>query len=788
VTNKFTLKTAIRTALMGSALLAASPMAFADEIPPHERQPFFGDLHIHTNQSLDSYLYNNANNPDDAYKFAKGETTLPIGNSGVTVKISKPLDFAAVTDHAESMVEYFLCVDEQGREVSDVYDSEDCTALRNLDQALFTEINLAMQEEEPKRSKDICPAGEDDAACLNASKTMWQGYQETANEHNNADNFTAFIAYEHSPTFVADGALHRNIIFRGTDVPENVLSAYDVYTPSSLWETLEGTCTGKCEVLVIPHNPNMSKGMFFAKTEPKKGESYTQEDYERRSRLEPLIEIHQAKGNSECLLGAGTTDEFCQFESITRSCDGFDDVPGSDKVNCLEDSYVRNGLKKGLELAGHIKLNGLNPFKYGFIGSTDTHNATSGLTAEFQRVGNTAKTATSEDRLFGDGRLGRSGPVNYNPGGLAGVWAEENSRAAIFDALKRKEAFGTSGSRIIVRFFAGLDYPINLDKYPRETMLQKAYEKGTPMGGDIDDLDMPIDGEIIPYKFLVWAAKDPNSANLQRLQIIKGWEDSNGTHEKVYDVACSDGLEPDSWTHRCPDNGAKVDLKSCNYSENKGATELKTTWIDPDFDPSHRAFYYVRVLENPTCRWSTYDAKELGIEPLNDVAPTVQERAWSSPIWYTPSTTTKEIIKERIVEIIKKKGKKTILQMVKNLLKAKKPFLQALIENRNTGSKKLPNPIIKALLRGKTVTYLNLRDGSTQEVSFTQKGKRVVNLGPDHMVSTPYEIRDDQLYEQSSLDKEYGTSIYSIRSESGYHYIACDSRDNGYCNWEIIRK
>jgi len=805
VTNNITLKTAIRTALMGSVLVAGSQTAFAGEknLPRKPQQVLFGDLHVHTNYSLDSYLFNNANDPNDAYLFAKGEKALPIGNCGddaapddcgETLRISAPLDFAAVTDHAETMAEYLLCTvspSKQGEpDCDDVtnpnregweksYCSDDCKGVRDLDTSLFTEVQTELQEDEPQRREDICPS--ESEICHTASETIWKRFQKIANLHNKSPNFTAFIGYEHSPYFTGGGKFHRNIIFRGTLVPENVLSAYDVYTAHELLEQLDHTCTGKCEALVIPHNPNLSNGMFFATMEPKtpdgKEHSYSLEDYERRSRLEPLIEIHQVKGNSECRLGLGTTDEFCQFEEKTHPCDGF--VHQEPGFNCLEDSYVRNGLKKGLKLAEeNTELNGLNPFKYGFIGSTDTHNATPGLTAEFQPVGGSPSDATPEARLEG-------GSLN-NPGGLAGVWVEKNTRGAIFDALKRKEAFGTSGSRIKVRFFAGWDYPSNLHKYPSESMLQTAYEKGVPMGGDIND-DLVLNQPEEP-RFLVWAAKDPLSANLQRLQIIKGWTDTDGTHEKVYDVACSDGLVPDSSTYRCPDNGVQVDLKTCNYSEFKGASELKATWTDPEFDSSHRAFYYARILENPTCRWSTYDANTLGIEPLKEVSPTVQERAWSSPIWYTPSTTA---IKADKIGTAIQEDKKAVINKLLNLLKAKKPLLQALIEQlaaKRYPAQKLSTRQIGKLLQGKTVTYLNRRDGSTSEVLFTQKGKRELILDPDYMVSTPYEIRDDQLYERSGRDKEHGTSIYQVRGDSQFHYITCDSRDNGYCNWEIILK
>ncbi len=753
---------------------------------------------------LDSYIFGNTNDPDEAYQFAKGDKALPIGGTdGTKVMISKPLDFAAVTDHAETMAEYPLCTQlPPGQEEPNcnsskerakhevwesIYCSANCVGVRAHDIKTFLDVQAGLRNDKPQRDPDVCPPtgtinGETDSKiCRVASMAMWKRFQEIANQHNDPGQFTTFIAYEHSPYLANGGTFHRNVIFRGKEVPNNVISAYDAYTASELWKQLDDSCDNSkgCEVLVIPHNINLSSGMFFAKTD-RLGDSYTSDDYERREKLEPLIEIHQSKGNSECLLGAGTTDEFCQFEMRTYPCDNAGSIPGSENVNCREDSYVRNGLKKGLELAGEEDMKGHNPFKYGFVGGTDNHNATPGLTAEFQAVVGVLKTPA--ERLSCDNRIN-------NPGGLTGVWAEKNTRDAIFDALKRKEAFATSGSRITVRFFAGWDYSSNLHKYPKETMLKEAYENGTPMGGDItidndDDtlLDDILNRESVP-KFLVWAAKDPLSANLQRLQIIKGWEDKDGTHEEVYDVACSDGLQPDRWTHRCPDNGANIDLKDCNYSEFKGATELKTTWRDPDFDPSRRAFYYVRVLENPTCRWSTYDANTLGIEPLEDVPPTIQERAWSSPIWYTP--TAKEIIEEGVA----KKGAKRAIIDVAKLLKAERPFPPTLFKQlvASYKAKKLPTPVVEAILKGRTVTYKNLRDGSRQDVFFSDDGKRMVYHGPDHTVTTPYEIRDNQLYERSG-DKEHGTSIYRMRAESDFHYIACDSRDNGYCNWEIIRK
>jgi hypothetical protein len=410
----------------------------------------------------------------------------------------------------------------------------------------------------------------------------------------------------------------------------------------------------------------MSYGSIFREYEPE-----DRGDAQLRQKMEPLVEIFQAKGDSECRFGVGSNDELCNFEKLDRrqarkKCpkgstlsklpssvqlgDGWlsflpsrdpklycvpicneDSEPG--KSDCAwPNSYVRNGLKDGL---AYEKLLGVNPFKYGIIASTDTHNGIPGATEEDQYKGNHGGSDNSpeERRIGGVGGKFGTNDIN-NPGGLAGVWAEENTRDSIFDALKRRETFGTSGTRIKVRLFGGWEYANNL--HQQRDMIQQAYEKGVAMGSDL-----PAPTTKTP-KFLVWATKAPNSANLQRLQIIKGWLDKDGkTREKVYDVACSDGLKPHPKIHRCLYNPKSVrntvDLKDCSYSLTKGAVELKTTWTDPDFDSSERAFYYARVVEYPTCRWSQWDVARTILEPLPNVPATIQERAWSSPIWYSPS-------------------------------------------------------------------------------------------------------------------------------------------------------
>jgi hypothetical protein len=629
----------------GFILLFGSKTLFAVQT---QKEAYFGDIHVHTSYDIDSRMNGNTNDPDAAYKFAKGEISIPIAKAlnpspKVKLKISRPLDFVAVTDHAEMMAIDFLCLDKKNLKAHpDIYKSKSCKALRSYKaSSLFSEEKELLQAK-PQLPKDICSPT--NSVCNKASEIRWKEIQKIANKHYEKGVFTTFISYEHTPTTSTHGAFHRNILFRGSSVPKLPLSAYDVSTASALWKKLDETCSQEnhCQALVVPHMINVSNGMFFAKKDRQDHTDrqtsptpYTIADIQRKRRLEPLVEIHQTKGNSECLYGAGTTDEQCKFESkIKRPCKKFDKKNYPD-VNCREDSYVRNGLKKGLAIASKNSFNGLNPFEYGFVGGTDNQHGAPGSVEEYNYISAGGLAGlTPKGRLTQQPKKHSKAPIRYtNPGGLTGVWAEENSREAIFDALQQKEVFATSGTRISVRVFASFNYKTDLSQLSDEKMIKEAYKSGVPMGGDFHQNSSVKNTE--SPNFLVLAKKDSLSANLQRLQIIKGWLDTDGVHEKVYDIACSDGLTPDS-SHVCPSNNAKVNIKDCSVSKTEGDSQFKTMWKDPDFNPSQRAFYYVRVLENPTCRWSTYDANKLGISPVDDIPSTIQERAWSSPIWYTP--------------------------------------------------------------------------------------------------------------------------------------------------------
>jgi hypothetical protein len=473
--------------------------------------------------------------------------------------------------------------------------------------------------------------------CIHAAQSVWEDVQNAANENYQPGKFTTLIGFEYSPTLIRGGMLHRNVIFRGAQVPNTVFGAADGFA-EDLLRWLDKQCTGTCRALSIPHNPNFSWGLMFGNTNSD-ATPLTQANLLLRAKYEKLVEIFQAKGSSECARGVGSSDEECGFENLFPACkpgeEAIDPKTGQHTPQCVaQNDLVRGVLKRGLQ---EEVQRGFNPFKLGFVGGTDNHNGMPGDTSQKGYNGHAAPNDSSPEI-----RLGLKNTIvtrtlglpttGINPGGLTGVWAERNTREGIWDALERRESWGTSGTRLRVRFFGGFDLPANVHQQPERVKL--AYAKGVPMGSD---LKPGRDDAGKAPSFAVWALRDASSAPLQRIQIVKGWVDGDSTREQVFDVACSDHLQPDGKTHRCPDNGARVNLSDCSISQDKGAAELATTWTDPDFKTQQAAFYYVRVLENPVCRYSQYDALKLGVAHPAGFSPTVQERAWSSPIWYTPS-------------------------------------------------------------------------------------------------------------------------------------------------------
>ena len=584
------------------------------------RNAYFGDLHVHSSWSLDAWTFGHPmrNDPSVAYRYGRGEPILD-ADGNVRGRLAAPLDFMAVTDHDNWLGEVQFCQDPD----ASTYDLPVCREFRAGSVPAF--FRLRRTSLRNQRDPALCGDAEPgpDNRCDRRAAHQWRLVQEMADAYYEPGVFTTFTAFEFSAVHRAGGGwLHRNVFFRGEDVPAwGGAALARGHSPERLWEWMDAACTGDCDVIAIPHNTNYGGGVVLAPNNAD-GTPFTPEILERRARLEPLIEIHQVKGNSECAIGLLTADEDCNFEQVFEPCAAgqppADPERGTARCTVAPD-LVRNALRTGLEVEAE---HGINPFKYGLIGSTDDHRSMPGSAVE----------QTWQGDFFGE--IGATTPGNprNNPGGLAAVWAEENTRDAIFDALRRRETFATSGPRIRIRFFGGWALPADL--HTRPDLVAEGYRRGVPMGGDLP----AASGGAGAPQFVVWATRDANGAALQKLQIVKGWDDpAGGTGERVYDVACDSGRPPDPGTRRCADNGAQVNLADCSTAGAAGAAELSAVWTDPDFDPARRAFYYVRVLENPTCRWTTWRALESGGELPDGVPPVIEERAWSSPIWYTPA-------------------------------------------------------------------------------------------------------------------------------------------------------
>lgn len=587
---------------------------FRPDNQPFEPQPknplnnvYFGDLHIHTNISSDAYLFGNRLDMDTAYRFAKGETGATL-RTGEYVEISRPLDFAALTDHAETFGRRQAC---ESPGASDVARAA-CDQLEVPSLIGFMQLRQRAEQRPPVRPMAVF----NDNPKLERSYAAetWQQVQMAANRHYEPGRFTTFAAYEYSPAMPDRGKNHRNIVFRGNDVPKYAVSSFDAISEIELWRQLEATCTADCQFLTIPHNMNKTWGLAFA-GETIDGVAYAEEDWKLRERNEPLVEMFQIKGSSECSMMFGAGDEECGFEQFLPPC------AKGQETSCLPTtSMARDGLRIGLELEDEI---GVNPLEFGMVGSTDTHNSNPGDTEEWDYRGATSFASSPAARRMSPDNV--TGIRNNNPGGLAAVWAPENTREALFDAMKRKEVYATSGTRIVLRMFAGFELPADI----AETAdLTAAYEHGTPMGGRLNAIS--AGGNAV--SLFVWATQDPISAPLARIQIVKGWIENGESHEAVYDVACG-GSALNPTTAKCAPNGATVDLSDCSWDTTVGASDLKATWTDPDFDSAEDAFYYARVVQNPTCRWTTYDSLRLGLAPLADSHTTVSEMAWGSPVW-----------------------------------------------------------------------------------------------------------------------------------------------------------
>ncbi len=741
--GKATLKVILTTLV---ACIATSGQVLAQQKNP-ERNVYFGETHIHTSWSMDAYLFGNRiTGPDDAYKYARGQIIKhPLGYD---IKIETPLDFMGVTDHSE-----YVGVTKQantpGSYVSKLPEAQPLIVHDPNDKAETEKVFLYLIK---LMSSAPVPA----LMSKEVAATVWKENVKIADENNQPGKFTAFCSYEYTSQHDYRN-LHRNIFFRDSaKVPEMPFTSLQSWHPEDLWRWMDTQREAGIELLAISHNANVSDGWMYPTDVDSLGRPIDAAWAASRDRNERLVEIKQMKGQSETHPLLSPNDEFADYE-ISSYLLGL--PADSGRIDRIAGSYGRQALKDGITMQD---TRGYNPYKFGFAAASDSHYTGSPYRQHNFYGAHGLEDGTIETRMAGHSFSGVD--VRYfNPAGLTGVWAEENTRASIWDAMYRKETFGVSGPHIKVRFFGGWEYDA-------ETILQPdwvkiGYAKGVPMGGDLP----PKKGET--PAFMVWAVKDPTSGNLDRIQIIKGWSKNGQSFEKIYDVVWAGDRKADKWTGIIPPIRNTVDIDNATYTNNVGNVELKTVWTDPEFDPSLHAFYYARVLEIPTPRWTTIQAHKLGIAPPDVVPATVQERAWTSPIWYTPSAESRKTASPGLsVAALKQKG------------------ASALNEEQ-----------LNALLVGKAVWMRNMVTGEQFKVSYTTEGQSVIsqvgknatlpsNFGnvvqTGHQgITTPYTIRDGKVVMTISQEP-YAVTFYKL----GATYYAARSNEFGFANYEMLPK
>jgi hypothetical protein len=726
-----------------TVLAAAIPKPTARVERNPDREAYFGETHVHTSWSFDAYIFgNHVTGPADSYKYFKGETIKhPLGYD---IKIDTPLDFAGVTDHSEYVGTVRLSNDPSSpisklpiAQKLVVHDAADI-------QRIYLWLGTAMVEGKPIKEL-LVPS---------IVRTVWDDNNKAADAANEPGKFTAFCSYEwtSTPDF---RNMHRNVFFKECrKVPEAPFSSIDSSHPEDLWKWMDAQRKAGNELLAISHNANLSDGHMYPIDVDSYGRPIDAAWAESRDRNERLVEVKQIKGQSETHPVLSPTDEFANYEVLSyllANPDGrFDHIVGS---------YARQALKDGIAMQD---TKGYNPYKFGMIGASDSHNTGVPYRQDNFYGGHAHLDGTIEARMSGHLFAGLDVRLE-NPAGLAGVWAEENTRASIFEAMQRRETFAVSGPHIKLRFFGGWEY--KTDDLSDKDWVKTGYKKGVPMGADLksEHAKAPT--------FIVWAVKDPTSGNLDRIQIIKGWTKSGQSFEKIFDVVWSGDRKPDKFTGRVGSVGNTVDLVNATYTNTIGSTELKTVWTDPEFDPSLHAFYYARALEIPTPRWTTIQAHELGVPIPDVVSATVQERAWSSPIWYTPS------------EEDRKRAKPGT--SVADLLKS--------------GGVALTDAQLKELIVGKALWVRNTVTGGIFKVVYDKAGQAVIyHVGryavlPSEVgnvtqsgyqgISTAYTIQNGKIV-TTVADSPFEVTVYKV----GDKHFAARSNEFGYANYEIMAK
>ena len=618
-------KTQISTVLCTLSLLSANLWAAgATNYSPYveddyPNRVYFGDTHLHTSYSTDAGMIANTLGPADAYRFAKGEVVT--SSTGLKTRLQRPLDFLVIADHAESLglapmiaeSNERLLQTEIGKQLYDLVNAGKNVAAYGL------------------WSKTRQTDGDPLADLQDVVKSFWERQTGTAEQFNNPGKFTALIGFEWT-SMPQGNNLHRVVIFRDNKQKADQqlpITSYDTLDPEILWSWMADyeQRTGG-QILAIPHNGNLSNGLMFDSV-TLNGKALDRNYAKRRARWEPLYEVTQMKGDGEAHPLLSPTDEFADFETWDKGSFGSQ----AKTVDMLPREYARAGLKSGL--AWEQKL-GVNPFKFGMIGSTDSHTSLATATEDnyFGKVSVMEPEVRAKQMLTAiTGRTGEPEVQNLvwqtSAAGLAAVWARENTREALWDAMARKEVYATTGTRIRLRLFAGWNF--HASDLDRPGFAKYGYANGVPMGGDLN-----AGGGASPT-FLIQVLRDPDGANLDRIQIVKGWMNADGnTQERIYDVAVSDGRKIDANGRCSTPVGNTVDTVGPSYRNSIGEPQLMAFWKDPDFDPSQHAFYYVRVLEIPTPRWTLYDAARLGTIIPAEAPHTIQERAYSSPVWHTP--------------------------------------------------------------------------------------------------------------------------------------------------------
>ncbi|MHA7777222.1 DUF3604 domain-containing protein [Roseibium sp. M-1] len=744
-------KTVLLATVAGIALCGAASA--------QERNAYFGETHVHTSWSFDAYIFgNHLTGPADAYNYAKGQ---PIKHPlGYNIQITTPLDWMGVTDHSEYAGVVRLANDPDST-ISKLPIAE---KLKVHDAADITRIYLWLGES-MINGHPIA-----DLVKPEIANTVWQENNKAADAANEPGKFTAFCSYEWTSTPKFRN-MHRNIFFKDcAKVPAAPYSALDSEVPSDLWAWMDKQREAGNELFAISHNANVSGGLMYPTEVDMTGRPIDQAWAEARSRNELLTEMKQIKGASEAHPLLSPNDEFANFEILNFLLGNPEDA-----FVTLGGSYVRQALKDGIAMQ---QSEGYNPYKMGVVGGSDSHNTGVPYRQENFFGGHARLDGTTKERMGGHNFTGLD-VRSENPAGLTGVWAEENTRASLFEAMQRKETFATSGPRMQIRFFGG--WNLSREIANREDWIKASYAQGVPMGGDLPAPDgVTRSGTTIPH-FVVWALKDPSAANLDRIQIVKGWSKNGQSFEKVYDVAWSDDRTPDLVTGKVPPIGSTVDIASATYDDSTGKTELIGTWSDPDFDPSLDAFYYARALAVPTPRWTTIQAASLGIAPPQTVAATVQERAWSTPIWYTPTTDARS----------KAVAGKTTDDLTKD------------------GAVALTDDELKTLVTGKYLWLKNLNTSGLMKSRWTEDGL-LMFMNVDPRIPQPsefgnlaahsylgeansaYSISDGKIvtnfgnrdYSYTVYKQETADSGASGKSEPVYYFAR--SNEFGYANYEVV--